>query len=547
MGLSVLLIDRNWSWLVIIPVLIFLGLACPINCAAETVEPKVSTSGATIDSVEIVAEDVFDLENPGYDNFLFRLANKMHIVTRHSVIRRELLLGKGDRFDTALVSESIRNLRRLPYLLKTDIRLDQGQNSKNIMVVNTSDKWTTVGGLSLHRTGGRNDFQIGIEENNLLGYGIFLSNDFMVLEDDRNYYQAEVADKRFLGSEIAMSLFYSDNPRAGQRSVLVSHPYYSLDQKLGGEFNYSTLKRRLDYYVAEDLVARDRFIKRALKSQISYRIGSCHTKYHFTARYEYTDLDARGMYILDPAAIPLLPPPSRDSLIHYFQSTIGVQQIKYRVFERLNRFHKSEDVNLGLDARISYGWAYGSGFDEFLYQYFSYWPQYTTAFNDNLIIMGFQHQEWYTGEVCLNRRLNLYLKAYSQYHNNQTLAIGIRYLSNRLTNQSNTLYLDEDNGLRGYPAFIFNGEDRLVINIENRFFSDLEILTVGIGGVVFADIGNIWARDRDPIIENMHTAFGAGLRFGVSRSTQGEVIRVDFAYAPKRESWQISIGTGQFF
>ena len=107
--------------------------------------------------------------------------------------------------------------------------------------------------------------------------------------------------------------------------------------------------------------------------------------------------------------------------------------------------------------------------------------------------------------------------------------------------------MDEDNGLRGYPIYFKNGEKRVLINIENRVFSNLEILSVGLGGVVFADIGNIWSRDQSFNFENNNFAFGLGLRFGITRSTEAEIIRLDAAYAPDIKDWQISFGTGQFF
>ena len=166
-------------------------------------------AGPIIDSVEIRPENVFDLAEPKYDNFLFRLANKTHFVTRPGVIRRELLLKKGDVYDTALVSETVRNLRALPFLLKTEIRLDTGQGGKSIMVVNTSDKWTTTGGVSFHRTGGRDDLRIGIKENNFLGYGIFMSHNFLIVENDRDYYQVEMSDNRVWGKGFSATLFYN--------------------------------------------------------------------------------------------------------------------------------------------------------------------------------------------------------------------------------------------------------------------------------------------------------------------------------------------------
>jgi outer membrane protein assembly factor BamA len=109
------------------------------------------------------------------------------------------------------------------------------------------------------------------------------------------------------------------------------------------------------------------------------------------------------------------------------------------------------------------------------------------------------------------------------------------------------MYLDEDRGLRGAPLHYRGGEDRVVINVEERFFSEWEILSVGLGAVLFADIGNIWNRNTASVFSDFDTSVGTGLRFGVSRSTRGEVVRVDAAYALRQGRWQLSVGTGQFF
>lgn len=85
------------------------------------------------------------------------------------------------------------------------------------------------------------------------------------------------------------------------------------------------------------------------------------------------------------------------------------------------------------------------------------------------------------------------------------------------------------------------------MNLENRIFSRFELMTIGIGGVVFADIGNIWDRDHKIAVRDTRIAIGAGLRFGISRSTRHEIVRLDLAYAVEAARWEISIGTGQYF
>jgi len=504
-------------------------------------------AGPIIDSVEIRSENVFDLAEPKYDNFLFRLANKTHFVTRPGVIRRELLLKKGDMYDTALVSETVRNLRALPFLLKTEIRLDTGRGGESIMVVNTSDKWTTTGGVSFHRTGGRDDLRIGIKENNFLGYGIFMSHNFLIVENDRDYYQVEMSDNRVWGKGVSATLFYSDNPRAGQIRAVLGRPHYSLRQKFGGGILVSRLNSRFDYYIAEILVAQERQRKQRAQVQVSYRIGPPHLKVHFVPEYEYAESETRGRNVYDSSAWSFLPPAVQDSLTHSFKVSFRVQQIKYAVFERISRFHKAEDVNLGLDASITVGRALGSNLKRREFDFFSWWPQYTLGLGHNLIIFGAKGEHWQSDGRQIRRDINGYLIGYHQYWRRQTLAYRISLTSNRLRERSYTLYLDEDHGLRGFPAFAFNGEERLIINIENRYFSTLEILSVGIGGVAFADIGNIWTRDAEPKMRKTRVTFGVGLRLGVSRSTQAEVVRIDVAYSPERRNWQISFGTGQFF
>ncbi|NMC44955.1 MAG: hypothetical protein GYA46_13635, partial [candidate division Zixibacteria bacterium] len=132
---------------------LFGGILCIVPLPAASadsvrVSPPIPSPAPIIDSVEIVTENVFDLSDPRYNNFLFHLANHTHVVTRKAKVRRELLLHKGERYDTALAAESIRNLRRLDYLYKSDIGLKTGDRGENILAVTTSDKWTISGGIS---------------------------------------------------------------------------------------------------------------------------------------------------------------------------------------------------------------------------------------------------------------------------------------------------------------------------------------------------------------------------------------------------------------
>src|SRR5512134_465601 len=70
--------------------------------AAESGEPLPSfaaleAAGAVIGEVRIDPQDVFDEADPRENYGFYRLANMLHIRTRESVIRRQLLFRSGER------------------------------------------------------------------------------------------------------------------------------------------------------------------------------------------------------------------------------------------------------------------------------------------------------------------------------------------------------------------------------------------------------------------------------------------------------------------
>lgn len=524
----------------------------PAAGKAAAIPPVDSIHGSVprIDSVEIINQNVFDLTDRRYRMFLFRLANHTHVVTRKSEIRRELLVRKGDVYDTALVNESARNLRRLNYLLKVDIGLKTGDRGERILAVTTSDRWTTSGGVSWHRSGGRNDLQLSLKENNLLGHGIFMAHDVFFMEAERTFYQVEVRDSRLGGTNLSTGIFYSDDPRMGRLLVTVGRPLYSLSQRWGAEVAYSSLQRRIDYYLAQSLVARDRLRQQSINTALQYRRGGEKAKYSFLLQYGYTDLHDRGRHWEDTAAsitdmAAILPPTGVDSVFHSCHGTLRFQQIRYAVYYRLTRFQKLEDVNLGLDMRFGVGMYLPRHLTRQWQLLFN--PQYTAGSEHMLAICGVAEQRWLAAGRTIRTVTEAYAKAYWQFMTNHTLVVAANYISDRLKESSQTLYLDEERGLRGYPLFYAGGESRLTANIEERLFSDLELLSVGIGGAVFADIGNIWSRGDPFRWAETRGAIGGGLRLGISRTTNAEVVRIDMSYALERGQWQISAGLGQYF
>jgi hypothetical protein len=101
-------------------------------------EPEPHPEGKTIESVEIMALDVFDERDPVPDFF-----NVFHVTSHDYVLRRELLFETGQRYDRDRVEESARNLRDIPQLSLVLIVPMQGSRPDTVRVVLiTKDVWS---------------------------------------------------------------------------------------------------------------------------------------------------------------------------------------------------------------------------------------------------------------------------------------------------------------------------------------------------------------------------------------------------------------------
>jgi outer membrane translocation and assembly module TamA len=97
--------------------------------------------------------------------------------------------------------------------------------------------------------------------------------------------------------------------------------------------------------------------------------------------------------------------------------------------------------------------------------------------------------------------------------------------------EQNQFLLGGDNGLRGYPTRQFDGDHRLLLTLEHRFFSNLELARlVRIGFAGFYDVGDAWYGNSQRW-SDLHPDFGLGLRFGVVRSSVASIGRLDLAYS----------------
>src|SRR5438552_1165930 len=138
--------------------------AQPLNrLTAQTASPS-----QRIDTILIENRNIFDREDAAPD-WVARLANRLHMRTRPGVIRRRLLLNRGDPFDLARMEESERALRTLGVFRQVRVDTVRQEDGKLALRAVTADGWSTQPQASFTSVGGDNTWDLGLVERNFLG------------------------------------------------------------------------------------------------------------------------------------------------------------------------------------------------------------------------------------------------------------------------------------------------------------------------------------------------------------------------------------------
>ncbi|KAF0192874.1 MAG: hypothetical protein FD165_644 [Gammaproteobacteria bacterium] len=111
-----------------------------IPIAAEVPADEVlEANGAVIGIITIRVDNVFNPDDRGEDNAVYRLTNALHFKTHQSVVERQLSFKSGDPFSARLLPESERILRGNEYVSDARIRAVRYENNTVDIVVAVHD------------------------------------------------------------------------------------------------------------------------------------------------------------------------------------------------------------------------------------------------------------------------------------------------------------------------------------------------------------------------------------------------------------------------
>jgi Omp85 superfamily domain len=500
-------------------------LARPPNVPSDR---QLIADHAHIGRIEIHIIQVFDLTDPLQNRWIYRVADRLHVATRPSAVRAQLLFHTGELYSPRLLEESARNIRQNSTFLREPVirPIDYHDGIVDIEVI-THDVWTLQPGANFSRAGGVNSYGFQIADANVLGTGKYVRIGHTESVDRSSTYM-NWNDPNIVGSHWTDNLQYEHNSDGTLWSVGANYPFFSLETpqsigidagndhsvvrryRLGDVYDaYSNDWRTGDFYVGAALVITERWTDRLM---VGWRVDE--SSFNQAQRFA---LHA--------------PLPQDRNLSYPF---VRMQWIRnnYVTMTNLAMIARTEDVHLGLTAAVGAGYAaplYGSDrhsllFDSEASDAFALTPG-QQLFVSGRIASRFEQGALHDGVLTGSMSYYLATSHDTRFYAALSADIGHRLDGDRY------FQLGGDTGLRGYPLRYQNGNQLALFTVEERLYTSwFPLQLFNVGGAVFYDMGRTWGT---PLVAapqfGLLKDVGIGLRLGNARSSFGSVIHVDLA------------------
>jgi hypothetical protein len=530
----------------------FLGLALLIwaglelsPCSGQTSEP------VFIGKVAINTVDVFAPEE--VKSFLNRGANALHVITLDSTVRRLLIFEEGDVYDPAVLAEAERNLRALGLFRSVSIVAGEVRDGVVDVAVNTQDAWTVQIGLSAGSGGGAMRGGIALGEKNVLGLATQLRVAF-AKDEDRTYRSVELLTPNFFVPFTTAHVLYANNSDGSEKLFEVLRPFYSTAAPWAAALAYADT-RRDEFTYEEGGAIESTFGADHFRLLAAYGIALSAKEGNASRLSIGLDLRDDQFRTASTGETPIEPLPA-DRRFRYVFVQWEALRADFLKWNYVNHDERYEDIGVGPQLKLRLGISpavfgvpettgivgaeVGAGFRAGA----SGFVQARVAWDSRVGASQLQNS-LLAASVLYVRRFQTALL--------QTFVAQIATLHGWNLDEDVQIFADARAGLRAYHLRAFEGDTRIILNLEHRIFSGKQLFgLISPGVAVFFDAGLIGSPTRSLKLSETKMDAGVGLRLAMAWAPVMNVFRVDAGYAFQRDptghkGWLFSFSTGQAF
>jgi outer membrane protein assembly factor BamA len=513
-----------------------LGVALPLAAAADDAaapawpdDAELEARGTRIGTVTVRDLPIFDQRIEGEKKAIYRLADRLHVDTRDSVIEAQLLFRSGDLYSRHLLEETERNLRQLRFIREPEVRITGYHDGVVDLEVVAHEVWTTNPGLSYGRSGGTDKTGIELEELNLLGFGKHLAFDYSD-DVDRSSFAIRWHDPNMFGSRWRNDLVLRDSDDGSGQSLAVERPFYALDTHWSAGIALGRDETVEHVYRLGEQVAgygqRLEFGELRYGWSAGLRDGWVR---RFTAglRRDHADFEfAPG----EPAPAAL--PPSRH--LDYPWLRFEAIEDDFDTTRNRDQIARTEDFQFGTRYAVELGWAgeaFGSDRNAAILR-----AEAARGFrlgDDHALFLDAALSGRQESGDFRDALLTAGLRYYVPDGPKRTFYASLTAEAGHRLDADHERLLGGDSGLRGYPLRYQAGQGRALLTLEQRFYTKYSLWRLAdVGGAIFFDVGKSWGSSAFGPTENQGLLkdVGFGLRLGSAKTALANVLHIDVAF-----------------
>jgi outer membrane protein assembly factor BamA len=513
-----------------------LGIALPLAAAADDAaapawpdDAELEARGTRIGTVTVRDLPIFDQRIEGEKKAIYRLADRLHVDTRDSVIEAQLLFRSGDLYSRHLLEETERNLRQLRFIREPEVRITGYHDGVVDLEVVAHEVWTTNPGLSYGRSGGTDKTGIELEELNLLGFGKHLAFDYSD-DVDRSSFAIRWHDPNMFGSRWRNDLVLRDSDDGSGQSLAVERPFYALDTHWSAGIALGRDETVEHVYRLGEQVAgygqRLEFGELRYGWSAGLRDGWVR---RFTAglRRDHADFEfAPG----EPAPAAL--PPSRH--LDYPWLRFEAIEDDFDTTRNRDQIARTEDFQFGTRYAVELGWAgeaFGSDRNAAILR-----AEAARGFrlgDDHALFLDAALSGRQESGDFRDALLTAGLRYYVPDGPKRTFYASLTAEAGHRLDADHERLLGGDSGLRGYPLRYQAGQGRALLTLEQRFYTKYSLWRLAdVGGAIFFDVGKSWGSSAFGPTENQGLLkdVGFGLRLGSAKTALANVLHIDVAF-----------------
>lgn len=483
-------------------------------------------AGKTIGRITVVRAPVFRADG----NWLQRTGNRIHVLTRERVIRRDLLFREGDPVDPDQLVRNMQLLRSRTYLSDADIRatIDPLDTSTVHLTIRTRDSWSISVDGALH---GEGRTMLGLYDANVLGSGNTLRVNTHFSRTDFSYGGNVVAYEipNVLGSFYTAAFsagrdFYNSELRLSANKEFIRPTDYEAG------ISYENVKEN---WYRSDLDTATLARARSLNvwGGRSRWLAPIRSSIYLTGHYQ------RVRFTLRPEVTPTTNPlfHNRDELL----LGLGLYRERFYTANLVYGYGTREFLATGYNAALIGGYTWGE-FERTIY----FGPSFRAGgFLPVGYIMGNvelgSHIDPRTGswrrctvDIDLRWFSNLFIVRRNRIR--QFLSLNYTQGWNRYDGSNEVVRFTNENGLRTLHETA-SGLSRTILNTETVLFTPYQPLGFRIAVFAFADFG-LLGPHANPFRNEFFSSFGLGIRIRNERLIFSAV-QLELGFSIGKRGW----------